>query len=273
MGTTRMVVIALTGMRIASACVPRATRSRLRVRVCRTYLSQRGATDPCTDSNRPARPGLEAAAWARLDAAWASDIQGPSPSPQAGLQARASGLGPGLKYIFPRLRSWGRHRQFHSYAKREIIVWFRGVRPRHREETLKHTTSSDLIRPPGPGLGARLGLQNVEARALSPPRPNTGTAHELNLDDAPHVRASHQMPHVAVGGVRPLRRHRRPLVTVGHRGILFVAGRQLSVLTYLIPMGAGDAHPSIQILLSAASRPRGAFMQTMMTDRHRTVPS
>ncbi|KAJ7703988.1 hypothetical protein B0H17DRAFT_1127016 [Mycena rosella] len=102
-----------------------------------------------------ARPGLEAAAWARLDAAWASDIQGPSPSPQAGLQARASGLGPGLKYIFPRLRSSRRHRQFHSYAKRNI-------------------TSSDLIRPPGPGLGARLGLQNVEARALSLPRPAHG---------------------------------------------------------------------------------------------------
>ncbi|KAJ7631470.1 hypothetical protein B0H17DRAFT_1150309 [Mycena rosella] len=65
-----------------------------------------------------ARPGLEAAAWARLDVVWASDIQGPSPSRQAGLQARASGSGPGLKYIFPQLRSWGRHRQFHSYAKR-----------------------------------------------------------------------------------------------------------------------------------------------------------
>ncbi|KAJ7673611.1 hypothetical protein B0H17DRAFT_1183185 [Mycena rosella] len=105
-----------------------------------------------------ARPGLEAAAWARLDAAWASDIQGPSPSPPAGLQARASGLGPGLKYIFPRLRScWGRHRQFHSYAKRDF-----------------ETHGSDP--PPGPGLGARLGLQNVEARALRPPGPFTGPA-------------------------------------------------------------------------------------------------
>ncbi|KAJ7692717.1 hypothetical protein B0H17DRAFT_1179233 [Mycena rosella] len=58
-------------------------------------------------SNKPAvmfkaRPGLEAAAWTRLDAAWASDILGPSPSPQAGFQAQASGLGPGLKYIFSR---------------------------------------------------------------------------------------------------------------------------------------------------------------------------
>ncbi|KAJ7626445.1 hypothetical protein B0H17DRAFT_1188060 [Mycena rosella] len=107
------------------------------------------AADVASDVQGPARP--RSRGLGRLDAAWASDIQGPSPSPQAGLQARASGLGPGLKYIFPRLRSWGRHRQFHSYAK-----------------------SSDLICPPGPGLGARLGLQNVEARALSPPRPAHG---------------------------------------------------------------------------------------------------
>ncbi|KAJ7654336.1 hypothetical protein B0H17DRAFT_1186208 [Mycena rosella] len=53
MGTMRMVAIALTGMRIASACVCRATRIRVRVHVRRKYLSQRGATDPCTNSNGP----------------------------------------------------------------------------------------------------------------------------------------------------------------------------------------------------------------------------
>ncbi|KAJ7159088.1 hypothetical protein C8R43DRAFT_948433 [Mycena crocata] len=47
-----------------------------------------------------ARLGLEAPAWARLDAAWASKSQAQARSPKQGLQAQGLGLGPGLPRNF-----------------------------------------------------------------------------------------------------------------------------------------------------------------------------
>ncbi|KAJ7701160.1 hypothetical protein B0H17DRAFT_1128449 [Mycena rosella] len=93
---------------------------------------------------------------------------------------------------------------------------------------------------------------------------NTGAAHELNLDDAPPTSSplqANDVPahnHLTGACRKPLGSNSCPLVTVGHRGILFVARRQLSVLTYLIPMA---------VVLVQGEQKIGGFMTLMVYER------
>ncbi|KAJ7672972.1 hypothetical protein DFH06DRAFT_1123734 [Mycena polygramma] len=57
-----------------------------------------------------ARPGLKAAAWARLQRAWASEDSSPSPSPRPRLEAPGPGF-LGLQIFWFQNMSWGTSRK------------------------------------------------------------------------------------------------------------------------------------------------------------------
>ncbi|KAJ7663395.1 hypothetical protein DFH06DRAFT_1128710 [Mycena polygramma] len=108
-----------------------------------------------------ARPGLKAAAWARLKRAWASDFQSPSPSPQPGLQSRGPGPEPGLF----------RARSASVVEEKKLHVQAAALRPGSGFEILKPKPWAGSSPAQGPArlskAAARLCRLRASSRALN----------------------------------------------------------------------------------------------------------